>query len=155
AAILAATLAGILTLADPGPGQILGYPGAAYEILVSFSASYDFTLAALQCAVLTGLVLAVSIPVAVLIAPDVAAGLLGRDIAPAPTAIDRRCGGVALLLLLLSVTFAVILPLIGIVRPLFTAFPVERASQEVTRTLLNTFVYAVTAGVVATVLGTI
>jgi iron(III) transport system permease protein len=155
AAILAATLAGILTLADPGPGQILGYPGVAYEILLSFSASYDFTLAATQCAALTGLVLVVSIPVAVLVAPNVAAGLLGRDIALAPLAIDRNCGWAALLLLVFGVTFAVVLPLAGIVLPLFTAFPVERASQEITRTLLDTFIYALTAGVLATVLGTI
>jgi iron(III) transport system permease protein len=155
AAILAATLAGILTLTDPGPGQILGYPGAAYEILLSFSASYDFTLAATQCAALTGLVLIVSIPVAVLIAPNVAAGLLGRDVASAPLAIDRNCGLAALLLLVFSVTFAVVLPLTGIVRPLFTSFPVERAFQELTRTLPNTFIYALTAGVLATILGTI
>jgi iron(III) transport system permease protein len=155
AAILGATLAGILTLADPGPGQILGYPGVAYEILLSFSVSYDFTLAATQCAALTGVVLIVSIPVAVVIAPNVAAGLLGRDTALAPLTIDRNCGLAALLLLVFSVTFAVILPLIGIIHPLFTAFPVERASQEITRTLFNTFVYALTAGVLATVLGII
>jgi iron(III) transport system permease protein len=155
ASILAATLAGILTLADPGPGQILGYPGVAYEILVSFSASYDFTQAATQCAALTGLVLVVSIPVAALIAPNVATGLLGRDIVSASLATDRNCGRVAFLLLVFSVTFAVVLPLTGIVLPLFTAFPVERAFQEITRTLLNTFIYALTAGVLATILGTI
>src|SRR5262249_9611876 len=70
-AILAATLGGILTLVDPGPGQILGYTGVAYEILVSFSAFYDFALAAKQCAILTGLILIISIPVAIFVAPNV------------------------------------------------------------------------------------
>ena len=74
AATLAATLAGILSLADPGPGTILGYPGVAYEILLSFSASYDFALAAKQCAGLTGLVLVLSIPVAVFDRPECRCG---------------------------------------------------------------------------------
>jgi iron(III) transport system permease protein len=154
AAILAATLAGILSLADPGPGQILGYPGVAYEILLSFSASYDFALAAKQCAGLTGLVLVLSIPVAVFIAPNVAVGFLGRDVVSAPLAKNKACGQAALLLLAFNVTFAVIVPLLGIVRPLLTDFPVARAFQEVMRTGLNTFVYALTAGLVATLLGT-
>jgi ABC-type Fe3+ transport system permease subunit len=154
-ATLAAALAGILTLADPGPGQILGYPGAAYEILVSFSATYDFALAAKQCAVLTALVLFISIPIAVLIAPSVAAGFLARDVTSAPLATDQRRGRIALLLLVSIVVVAVVLPLIGIVRPLFMAFPVERAFQEVSRTILNTFLYALTAGVLATALGAV
>jgi hypothetical protein len=87
AAFLAATLAGILSLAHPGPGQILAYPRVAYEILLSFSASYDFVLAAKHCAGLTGLVLILSVPVAVLIAPNVAVGLLGRDIVSAGASI--------------------------------------------------------------------
>jgi ABC-type Fe3+ transport system permease subunit len=155
AAILAAVLGGILTLADPGPGQILGYPGVAYEILVSFSASYDFALAAKQCAGLTGLVLLVSIPIAVFIAPNVAVGLLGRDVEPVPLGTDKGCARAAFLLVAFNVTIAVILPLTGIVRPLFTEFPAARALQEMKRIALNTFVYALTAGVVATVLGTI
>jgi iron(III) transport system permease protein len=154
AAILAAVLGGTLTLADPGPGQILGYPGVAYEILSSFSASYDFALAAKQCAALAGLVLVISIPVAIFIAPNVAVGLLGRDIEPVPLANDKSCARAAFLLIAFSVTVAVILPLTGIVGPLFTDFPAARALQEMARTGLNTFVYALTAGVVATALGT-
>src|ERR1700680_1800802 len=153
--LLAAALAGILTLAYPGPGQILGYPGAAYEILASFSASYDFALAAKQCAGLTGLVLFMSLPVAIFIAPKVAAGLLGRDIASVPLVKNTHCGWMAFCMLALSVTFAVALPLAGIVRPLFTEFPAGRAFQEVSRTAFNTFVYAFTAGALATMLGTI
>src|SRR5262249_20906942 len=138
-----------------GPGQILGYPGAAYEILVSFSASYDFALAAKQCASLTGLVLVVSIPIAVFIAPNVAVGLLGRDVEPVPLGTDMRCARAAFLLIAFTVPIAVILPLTGIIQPLFTEFPAARAFQELERTALDTFVYALTAGVVATVLGTI
>ena len=153
AATLAATLAGILTLADPGPGQILGYPGVAYEILLSFSASYDFSLAAKQCASLTAIVLVLSIPVAVFIAPNVAVGLLGRDVAATSRRRDKSCGRIALSLLVLVVTIGVVLPMVGIVRPLFTEFPAERAFQEVSRTVLNTFLYAFTAGALATLLG--
>src|SRR5438132_978630 len=98
-ALLAAILAGILTLSDPGPGQILGYSGIAYEILVSFSASYDFGLAAQQCAVLTGLVLIVAAPVAIFIAPRVAAEILGKQIKPAPLAKSRHAGWITAVVL--------------------------------------------------------
>jgi iron(III) transport system permease protein len=113
-ALLAAMLAGILTLSDPGPGQVLGYPGIAYEILVNFSASYDFALAAQQCALLTGLVLIAAIPVAIFIAPRVAAEVLGREINPAPLARNTRASWIATGVLSCMVTLITLLPLIGL-----------------------------------------
>jgi iron(III) transport system permease protein len=153
-AIVAAVLAGILTLSDPGPGQILGYPGIAYEILVSFSASYDFALAARQSAFLTGIVLLIAIPIAVFIAPRVAAELLGKDMNPPPLARHRHASWIGLCSLVCIVLLTTILPLLGIVRPLFVEFPAARAFSEISRTLGNTLLYALTAGVVATGIGT-
>lgn len=86
AAALAAMLAAILTLSDPGPGQILGFSGVATEILISFSALYDFELAASQCLALTGIVLLLALPAAWLSAPTFAEGLLARDVEPVPLA---------------------------------------------------------------------
>jgi iron(III) transport system permease protein len=153
ASTVAALLAGILTLSDPGPGQILGYPGVAYEILLSFSAFYDFALAAKQCAILTTAVLLISVPVAVFIAPGVAGGFLGRQIQPAPLARMTLPTLTALCALGSTVSLTTVLPLIGILRPLFEQFPAARAFQEISRTLGNTFIYAITAGVIASVMG--
>ncbi|MBI2605091.1 MAG: hypothetical protein HYW49_03315 [Deltaproteobacteria bacterium] len=153
AAILTGVLAGVLTLSDPGPGQILGFSGVPYEILLSFSALYDFALAAKQCAALTGAVLFVSIPFAVLIAPNVATGLLGRDIQQAPLSRNKTASWMGLLALGCILVTTTVLPMIGILRPLFTEFPAARAFQEVSRTLSNTFLYALCAGVIATALG--
>jgi iron(III) transport system permease protein len=153
AAIVAAVLAGILTLADPGPGQILGYPGTAYEILVSFSAFYDFPLAARQCAILTLTAAVVAVPVAICVAPHVAAGLLARDTQPTPLATTRFPTFAATCSLGVAVVLTVVLPLMGIVRPLFTEFPASRAFQEIARTLGNTLLYAFTAGIIASVMG--
>lgn len=153
AAILTGMLAGILTLSDPGPGQILGFSGVPYEILLSFSALYDFALAAKQCVALTGAVLLISIPVAVLIAPNVATGLLGRDIESAPLSKNRMAGWLGLVTLSSIFLITTVAPMIGILRPLFTQFPVARAFQEVSRTLNNTFLYALSAGLIATLLG--
>ena len=89
-AVLTALLGSALTLSDPGPGQILGHRGAASEILVTFAAQYDFALAARQCLALAGVVLAVSLPVILLLAPRLATGLLARDLAPAPLHDLRR-----------------------------------------------------------------
>ena len=66
---LAAVLSAVLTLSDPGPGQILGLRTAASEVLTSFSALYDFNLAGRQCAVLAVLVVLLAAPLACLAAP--------------------------------------------------------------------------------------
>lgn len=153
AAALTSILAGVLTLSDPGPGQILGYAGAASEILVSFASQYDYALAARQCAVLAGAVFVLGLPVALLLAPGLATGLLGRDVTPAPLA-HMRCmkllGPRWLLALLL---FILVTPLVGFTQPLLGSFPIERAMQEVERTIGNTVCYAVAAGLMATALG--
>ena len=114
-------LAGILTLSDPGPGQILGYSGVANEILVSFSASYDFALAAQQCAVLTGLVLMVAVPAAIFIAPRVAAEILVKQINAVPLARNRWASLITISVLSCIVVSTTLLPLTGIVRPLCRA----------------------------------
>lgn len=155
AAALTGVLAGVLTLSDPGPGQILGYSGAASEILVSFASQYDFALAARQCLLLAGIVFLLALPVALLLAPRLATGLLARDVTPAPLAQTRTMSiiGPTLLITLLALSLA--LPLAGFLQPLFNNFPVRRAAQEVGRTLGNTLLYGVAASLLATVLGVV
>lgn len=153
AAALIGILAGVLTLSDPGPGQILGHSGAASEILVSFASQYDFALAARQCLLLAGVVFVLALPVALLLARRLATGLLARDVTLAPLARTRAMSlvGPALLMTLLGLTL--VLPLVGFLQPLFRNFPAERAAQEVARTLVNTLIYGVAASLLATTLG--
>ena len=153
AAALAAMLAGVLTLSDPGPGQILGFSGVASEILISFSALYDFGLAAIQCVALSGIVLLLVLPVAWLAAPRFASGLLARDVDPAPLSRTKLTSwlGPSLLAVIILVTTA--LPLLGLIQPLAQRFPLSRAVEDAFRTGPNTLLYALTASVTATLLG--
>jgi|JI10StandDraft_1071094.scaffolds.fasta_scaffold01348_11 iron(III) transport system permease protein len=153
AAALAGALAGVLTLSDPGPGQILGYNGAAAEILVSFASQYDFALATRQCLLLAGVVFVLSLPVALRLAPRLATGLLARDVTPVPLTRNRAASHAGPALLLGLLVFILVLPLAGFVRPLFGNFPVGRVAQEVARTLGDTLAYGTMAGLLAVVLG--
>ncbi len=152
AAALAALLAGVLALADPGPGQILGYSGVATQILTSFSALYDFRLAAAQCLALGGLALAVMGPAAWWGANRLSEQLLARDVEPAA---PRRnavvsIGGPALLgSLVLTLT---VLPLAGLLWPVWRRPMVQRALQDVVRTAGDTALYAGLAALVSVML---
>lgn len=153
AATLTAALAGVLTLSDPGPGQILGFSGAASELLVSFAAQYDFALAARQCLLLAGVVFALALPVSLLFAPQLASGLLARDVTPAPLMRTKTVSLLGPLWLGALVAFTLAAPLAGFVRPLFRSFPLQRVAQEIGRTVIPTLTYGLLAGLVATVLG--
>ena len=154
AASLTAALAGVLTLSDPGPGQILGHAGAAAEILVSFAARYDFGLAARQCLLLAGVVLVIALPVALRLAPRLATALLARD--ATPVARVRLTFPVIAGPITLGTIAAVtlVLPLAGFARPLQGGFPLGRVGEEIARTGGPTMLFAGTAAVLATVLGT-
>lgn len=152
-AMLAAVLAGILTLSDPGPGQILGRRTAASEVLTSFSSLYDYGLAAWQCLVLTLAVLVFIIPLVILAAGRLSSQILAHQVRPlqripagrfAP-AIRAAFVGIAFLLL--------VAPLSGLLLPLRGGVDLTRAWREVVRTGPNTLIYAVGTGVVASGLG--
>ncbi len=146
---LAAALAGALTLADPGPGQIFGWPGAASELLTSFAARYDRALATQQALALAAVAALLAWPLAWKLAPEVAAGLFARDLnrpslvrSPATTA---WVFGAASLFTLL--------PLAGLLKPLLVQpWPVTRAWSEVTRTGTDTLFYAALAAGIAVVI---
>lgn len=151
-AAAAACLASVLTLSDPGPGQILGLRTAAAEVLTSFSALYDFELAARQCLLLSLTVLCVALPVAAIAAPKVGAQLIARQVRPhrpertgrSPIITACFCG---LLLLVLGP------PVLGLILPLRDAAHLSRAWGRLTETGLNTLLYGAGAGLVAAALG--
>ena len=152
-ASLAAGLGGVLTLSDPGPGQILGLQVAASEILTSFSALYDFGLAGRQCTALAALVLISAMPLVYLAAPRLAAESLGRQSRPFHPLRHRQIAVVANVGLTLLVLSMVISPLAGLVLPLLNGVEFRRAWSEVSRTGFNTLLYAGGAGMVATLMG--
>lgn len=136
---LAAALAGVLTLADPGPGQILGWPGAAGELLVSFAAHHNREAATSQALMLAATGVVVAWPLAWRLAPEVAAGLFARDVAWAEPRNSPAVAGWVFAV----VTGVTLLPLAGLLRPLLARpWPVARAWSEVHRTAADTLLYA-------------
>ena len=148
-ASLAAALAGVLTLSDPGPGQIFGRRTAASEVLTSFSSLYDYGLAARQCLALTAAVMVLAGPLVVFATRRLSSQILARQVRPVQrVAADGRGAAItaaftALALLLLLV------PLAGLILPLREGWELARAGREVARSGLNTLVYAAGAGIVA------
>jgi iron(III) transport system permease protein len=151
-AALAALLSAVLTLSDPGPGQILGLRTAASEVLTSFSSLYDFNLAGRQCAVLAMLVLLLAAPLAWLAAPRLSVQIMARQ-----TQSLRRPGlGRAAIWITAGFTLliagTIVTPVLGLVLPLLRGIDFAQAPGVVGRTSVNTFLYAGGAGVVATLL---
>lgn len=146
---LAAALAGALTLADPGPGQIFGWPGAASELLTSFAVRYDRALATQQALALAAVAALLAWPLAWKLAPEVAAGLFSRDVnrllpTRAPFVTAWVFGAACLFTLL---------PLAGLLKPLLSQpWPLSRAWSEVTRTGADTLIYAALAAGIAVVI---
>lgn len=145
-ATLAAVLAGVMTLADPGPGQIFGWHGAAGELLVSFAAQHDASLAARQAWAMAVISALLAWPLAWRLAPEIAAGLSARDVARPPLlhspGVVWWLAGVASLVALM--------PVAGLLRPLMTrAWPITRAWGEVERTAADTVLYAGLAAAIA------
>lgn len=150
---LTGALAGVLTLSDPGPGQILGFAGVPYEILTSFSALYDFNLAAKQCLTLTAAVFIVATPLSISIAPHLVESMMGRSLQTMSLAKNKIAGPLTFLVLLLFFLTLILPPIIGLLDPLLKSFPADKVYQELQRTMGPTFSYAIIAGVIATFLG--
>ncbi len=149
-AMLAAALAAVLTIADAGPGQILGWPGAAGEMLVSFAARYDRAMATRQALAITAVAAVLTWPLVWRLAPHVADGLFSRDAAPLE---KRSRPGLTVLWALTAMLFA-LLPLAGLLRPLLRhEWPLARAWQEVTRTAGDTLLYALLSAGLAVMAG--
>ena len=152
-ALLAAGLGGVLTLADPGPGQIFGFATAALEILTSFSSRYDFALAGRQCVLLTVLVLVIAAPLAALYGPRLASEVLARQSREVRRVRHSGIAGVTVAALGCFVFIGTIAPLVGLMLPLVGGTAFLRAWSELSRTAENTLVYAIGAGTIATALG--
>lgn len=148
-ALLAAGLAGALTLSDPGPGQVFGVRTAASEVLTSFAALYDFPRAGRQCALLAAAAGAVALPLAALAAPRLAVAGMAREVRPAQPVRQRGASALAAAALASFVAGGVLLPLAGLVWPAVHGGGFGPALAELRRTAADTAVYAAGAGLVA------
>jgi ABC-type Fe3+ transport system permease subunit len=173
-ALLTAALGSVLTLADPGPGQIFGVRTVASEILTSFAARYDVGLAARQSVALTVVVLSAAIPLAVIAGPRLAHAVLGRQSTRSTSARRSGTAGIAAAFAVLLL-LAVGLPVAGLLAALvagpwtFVGTVADVATENWQRnhlvlamlgaldttaaTATDTLVYAAGAGLVATTLG--
>jgi iron(III) transport system permease protein len=152
-ALFTAGLGGVLTLSDPGPGQIFGFSTAASEILISFSSRYDFVLAGRQCVMLTALVLVFAAPLIVFIAPRLASEILARQSCGVRRTRHRGMTGVIMSALGFVALLGTVAPLVGLILPLVRETAFLRAWSELSRTIENTLIYAIGAGTIATALG--
>ena len=167
-AVASGVLAGVLTLSDPGPGQILGYDSAASQVLVSFAAQYDFAQATWQSMGIGLVVLMIALPLAVLLAPRMASALLSRSskpLRPVGGVADSggynmfvyRWGGFVCLSGLIGV--GSLLPLVGLIQPLIYGhghgWHLPEAIKVVNRSAFETFYSAILAGVVGMLMGAV
>jgi len=153
AALVAAALMSVLTLSDPGPAQILGLRSAASEILISFSALYDFPLAGRQYAALAGVVLMGVAPLAAFAAPRLSSELLVKQVRGTEPLRQGTIVVLAVGLLIAIALFGLALPLAGLVWPLGRGIEAGRAWQTLARTGIDTLVYALGAASIASSLG--
>jgi iron(III) transport system permease protein len=152
-AALAAMLAGIFTLSDPGAGFAVRLSLASSEILISFQAFYDYGIAGRQCLTLALLVLTAALPVAYFAAPRLVAELSAKQLRQAHRSRDpvmRKVAGASLFLVALLLTA---LPVMGLIMPLRRWIHVSRACHDLVHTGMNTLLYAVGAGCCAAGLG--
>jgi len=151
--LLAAVLAAVLTLSDPGPGMIFGRHTAAADILTSFSAQYDFVLAGRQSLTLAGLVLLLCGPLIIAAGPRLVEAVMAQQINPVRPvrSIAMSWWGVILFAVILVVTL--LLPLMGLLLPLLDGVELSRAFDALTRTGGNTLYYSFGAGLIAALLG--
>ena len=152
-ALVAATLSGILSLSDPGPGQIFGLPVAGGEILTSFAAFFDFARAGQQCMILSGITLCIIAPALFVAAAPLANELLVRQTRPVRPMRQSAPSKIAALLMAALILGQLVFPLLGLTLPAFSGGQFDRAWNEVLRTAQDTSLYAMGAGIMATVLG--
>jgi iron(III) transport system permease protein len=152
-AALAAVLAGILTLSDPAAGFAVGLPLASSEILISFTALYDYALAGRQCLLLVLLVLTAALPIAALAAPRLVAELSARQLRPAQRCRHPGMSQAAAVSLGSLVFMLTLLPSLGLLLPLRRWVDMERAWSDIVQRGTNTLFYAAGAGLVAAGLG--
>jgi ABC-type Fe3+ transport system permease subunit len=153
-AVAGALLGAAISMTDAGPGQILGAGGTASQILISFSALYDFETAALQSMVAAALALAVATPGVWWVARHFDQAATSRDArlsAPSRHAVGSWA---AMVLCLAVLLLTLVAPLTGLATSAFKHNWMDRVVAVAADTGFNSLYYAIIAAFVATTLGT-
>jgi len=153
--ILISFLAGIMTLSDPGPGLILGFSGAAAEILVSFSALFDFDLARQQCFFIAGLSLLFFLPVLFFLGSHLSTVFLAQDSSSTKLVENATVKHYATPAFVVILIIIIGIPLVGIFKPLWHGVDFIYTFKTLQRTGVNTLFYSITAGLLSTLLALI
>jgi ABC-type Fe3+ transport system permease subunit len=153
-AILAALLAGVLSLSDTGAPLIFGCRSVAVEILTTFAALYDFELAGRQCLALAGLVLLLTTPLLIVGLRRLAAAILARQTRPITPYIHARAGWVLSVALLAVLVIGIGIPTLGVCLPAVNDPMPVRALAKAWSTAGATFTYTFGAGAVAVLAAT-
>jgi iron(III) transport system permease protein len=154
-AILAALLSGILSLSDPGAPLIFGCRSVAIEILTSFSALFDYGLAARQCLLLAGLVLLLIAPLLLVGLRWIASAVLARQTRPIAPYAHHSLSWVVPAGLLVLLVIGIVVPTLGLCLPAAQNPMLERAWQKVADTTGTTLVFTGGAGMIAVMLATV
>lgn len=152
AAALAAFFGALVALSDAGPSLVFGRRTAAYEVLTSFAATYDQSLAARQCAALLVVALVLALPFLWLALPRLGHVLLER--VPAHPRSTRDPRGERLLAVTLVAALLTTLPALGaLASSPWSGAALAAALGDLRRTAADTVLYSVAAAAVAVGLG--
>ncbi len=148
-AVLAALLAGVLSLSDVGAPSILASRSVAGWIRTSFASQHDFDLAGRQCLALAGLVLLLAAPLLIVGLRRLAAAVLARQtqpVAPYPHPVFCRLLPAALVAVLV---IGIGMPTLGFCLPVINNPMPAWALAKAWSTAGATFMYTFGAGTVA------
>ena len=154
-AVVAAVLAGILSLTDPGATSVFDYRSAAEEIRTSFAARGDVVLAGRQCLMMAAVAVFSAIPVLLVGMRRFAAAVLARQMRPALPYPHPAFGRIAAAGLLAVITVGFAAPALGMCLPTIRDPRLGEAARQVAATAGPSLVYTVGAGVVAVLLATV
>ncbi len=147
--VLAALLAGVLSLSNTGAPLILGCRSVAVEIRTTFAALHDFDLAGRQCLVLGGLVVLLSSPLLIVGLRLLGAAILARQTRPVAPYRHALLGRIVPLALLAMLAIGIGMPTLGLCLPAINDPMPARAAAKAWSTLGATFTYTFGAGAVA------
>ncbi len=153
-AVLAALLAGVLSLSDTGGPLIFRCRSVAVEIRTTFASQNDFDLAGRQCLTLAALVLLLTGPLLIVGLRRLAAAILARQTRPVAPYRHTMMSWVLPVALLAVLTIGVGLPTAGLCLPAIRDPMPARAAAKACSTIGATLTYTVGAGVVAVVAAT-
>ncbi|MEA1950784.1 MAG: hypothetical protein U9N87_05335, partial [Planctomycetota bacterium] len=153
-AVLAALLAGVLSLSDTGTPLIFGCRAAAVEIRTTFAALYDFDLAGRQCLVLAGLVVLMAAPLLIVGLRLLGAAILARQTRSVTPYHHAMLGQIAPVTLLAVLAIGIGMPTLGLCLPALNDPMPARAAAKAWSTIGATFTYTFAAGAVAVLAAT-